>query len=424
MKIKMTDYLLGNNRKRRLRVYISLLALTLTLTFLPLIIKPLGDTALQDPFHLRHHQHPDPVASRAKHSIHENHLREGSSRDSRLREGKMESEREMRGRDAVSLRIEGEGERSTEKPEVILDYDAVFNTTTTRWPLVVFSTMGRLGNCLSSYATALTFAARSDVTIAVTQNIYESVTSLLEPSSLSLAVVSSELLFEAQDLGVAEVVQPDYLHDDMTSHLLPAVQRAAEERAKDATKRKIYILEGYPNRMKMLAGHHSKVRSNFQIRDDLKRKAMNFLDKIRKSSRRKPTFIGFHIRRKDYVKYSQKFHNCSLPSSAFYHDALDYYRARYAHPLFVVASDDLSHARQHLADARDVVFSEMSRPEEDLALLASCSHSIMTAGSFGFWASYLAGGEVLYAHLKGCSRTPWVHPDTVSGPGFERWREV
>lgn len=65
---------------------------------------------------------------------------------------------------------------------------------------------------------------------------------------------------------------------------------------------------------------------------------------------------------------------------------------------------------------------EMSLPEEDLSLLASCNHSIMTAGSFGFWASYLAGGEVLYSLLRGCVFTPFVHPGSVTGEGFERWR--
>jgi hypothetical protein len=28
----------------------------------------------------------------------------------------------------------------------------------------------------------------------------------------------------------------------------------------------------------------------------------------------------------------------------------------------------------------------------DLALLAACNHSILTYGTFGFWAGFLAGG--------------------------------
>ncbi|XP_037794194.1 galactoside alpha-(1,2)-fucosyltransferase 2-like [Penaeus monodon] len=267
--------------------------------------------------------------------------------------------REMRGSDAASPGSEMEESGSLKKRDVILDYDAVFNTSETRWPLVVFSTVGRLGNCLSAYATALTFAGRSDVTIAVTQSIYEMVTLLVEPSSLSLPVLASELLFEAQQMGAAEVVEPDYLRDDMVAHLLPAIERAREERAKKPGSRKIYILEGYPNRMKMLAGHHAVIRSNFQIRRELKQKAQNFLDKIRKKVGENTTFIGFHIRRSDYVKFTKNFQKCSLPSSDYYEAALAHYRARYAHPVFIVASDELSYAREHLSHAQDVFFSDL-----------------------------------------------------------------
>ncbi|XP_069994999.1 galactoside alpha-(1,2)-fucosyltransferase 2-like [Penaeus vannamei] len=410
---------LKGNRKRKSLVCTSLSALTLTCTFACLVTAP-EQPAKKEFQQKRQEQLPEDAtgppnasASRAVGSI----AQHPSSREISQVAGK-----ERRGGDAESLSSEKEESAALGKRDVVLDYDAVFNTTETRWPVVVFSTVGRLGNSLNSYATALTFAGRSDVTIAVTQSIYEMVTSLMEPSSLSLPVLANELLFEAQDMGVAEVVQPDYIRDDMVSHLLPTIEKAAKEVAKNPETRKIYILEGYPNRMKMLAGHHSTVRKNFQIRGELKKKAQNFLGKIRKSVGKNPTFVGFHIRRTDYVKFSQIFQKCSLPSSDYYDAALDYYRTHYTRPVFVVASDDMSHARKHLAHANDVFFSEMSLPEEDLSLLASCNHSIMTAGSFGFWASYLAGGEVLYSLLRGCVFTPFVHPGSVAGEGFERWR--
>ena len=33
---------------------------------------------------------------------------------------------------------------------------------------------------------------------------------------------------------------------------------------------------------------------------------------------------------------------------------------------------------------------------EDFVLLASCQHVIMSVGSFGYWAAFLAGGDVVY----------------------------
>ena len=36
-----------------------------------------------------------------------------------------------------------------------------------------------------------------------------------------------------------------------------------------------------------------------------------------------------------------------------------------------------------------------SSPEEDLALLSSCNHTVVGYGSFGLWGAVLAGGEVV-----------------------------
>src|SRR5206468_3243249 len=37
-----------------------------------------------------------------------------------------------------------------------------------------------------------------------------------------------------------------------------------------------------------------------------------------------------------------------------------------------------------------VAYSENKTAEEDMALLAMCNHTIMTVGTFGWWAGYLA----------------------------------
>lgn len=49
------------------------------------------------------------------------------------------------------------------------------------------------------------------------------------------------------------------------------------------------------------------------------------------------------------------------------------------------------------------ILSKQKRSEaDDLALLSLCDHNIMTVGTFGFWAAFLAGGENIYfAHPFG-----------------------
>ncbi|EPQ15959.1 Galactoside 2-alpha-L-fucosyltransferase 1 [Myotis brandtii] len=47
----------------------------------------------------------------------------------------------------------------------------------------------------------------------------------------------------------------------------------------------------------------------------------------------------------------------------------------------------------------DVVFAgdgQEASPGKDFALLTQCNHTVMTIGTFGFWAAYLAGGDTVY----------------------------
>ena len=57
-----------------------------------------------------------------------------------------------------------------------------------------------------------------------------------------------------------------------------------------------------------------------------------------------------------------------------------------------------------------VIFSEGHGAEEDLAILSSCNHTIMTVGTYGWWAGYLAGGITVYYRnfpAKGSELVPW-----------------
>ncbi|XP_064099377.1 galactoside alpha-(1,2)-fucosyltransferase 2-like [Macrobrachium nipponense] len=343
-----------------------------------------------------------------------------------------------------------------------LDYDTVFaNTSTIVFPIVVFSTVGRLGNCLCSYATALTFAGRFNATVAVTEEIFRKVSKVLSPLHLTLPVIANSLITDAYEMGVLVNVSPDYLNDDMVSHLLPTIKKAVHQYELTHDEL-LYVLEGYPNRMKMLADYHSKIRQNFQILEHLRKKASLFLQSVRASRGSDVTFIGFHIRRGDYPEFSkartgncvqfiliilfkvwspyrfmdlissciiasfknnilQKFFHCKVPETLFYVEALNYYRSVIANPVFVVCTDDRVYAEQHFNETKDIILSEFEQPEEDLALLAECSHSIMTVGSFGFWGSYLAGGEVVYPLVSNCSKIPFIHPTTLGELGFRNW---
>jgi len=142
-------------------------------------------------------------------------------------------------------------------------------------------------------------------------------------------------------------------------------------------------------------------------------------------------YIGVHIRRSDMV-YDPKY---SVADVRYFQRAVYFMMRNFPNQLlvFVVCTDDLSWSKENIPDivSRErehvtlgihgnrtvgnhniidvivnnktaniskaiVVFSEGHGTEEDLAILSSCNHTIMTVGTYGWWAGYLAGGITVY----------------------------
>ncbi|XP_069128654.1 galactoside 2-alpha-L-fucosyltransferase SEC1-like [Argopecten irradians] len=111
------------------------------------------------------------------------------------------------------------------------------------------------------------------------------------------------------------------------------------------------------------------------------------------------TFIGVHIRGGDYLSKRFASFGYSTAPIGYVKRAILYCLSKYPNPLFVVCSEDLAGTRNDLKSMTEanitVVYHETS-PEIDFGLLVACNHTIMTVGSFGWWAGYLAGGDVIY----------------------------
>jgi hypothetical protein len=104
------------------------------------------------------------------------------------------------------------------------------------------------------------------------------------------------------------------------------------------------------------------------------------------------TWIAVHIRRGDFLTFFKLDTNL-----AYLHIAMDFYRRKYVNVRFLIASDDKNYVRTHLANNSDVFITPDSFfSGDDLATLALCEHTIVTAGSYGWWAAWLAGGNVVH----------------------------
>jgi len=116
------------------------------------------------------------------------------------------------------------------------------------------------------------------------------------------------------------------------------------------------------------------------------------------------TFVGVHNRRTDYLDFRQKKLQLDNLYEDYFEDATDYFREEYENPVFVYVSDDMAWGQKELRPLAekygDVFFTGCGDPNKadcvgkDFALLANCNHTITTHGTFGHWASILAGGEI------------------------------
>ncbi|VDM42725.1 unnamed protein product [Toxocara canis] len=112
------------------------------------------------------------------------------------------------------------------------------------------------------------------------------------------------------------------------------------------------------------------------------------------------TYIGVHIRHGIDITLNSRNrkHGHTVATKAYFENAMNYYRDRYGNVIFVVASDSLSWANANIGSRRrgEVFFLNSTDREVDLAALVYCNHTIMSTGTFSWWAAYLADGDAVY----------------------------
>ena len=101
--------------------------------------------------------------------------------------------------------------------------------------------------------------------------------------------------------------------------------------------------------------------------------------------------VVVHVRRADYATLELTRRGWTQPSLQYFERAISYFTECLERVQFVVLSDDIRWCREHLS-ASNVVFSSKHSPAVDLAIASLCDHAIVTIGSFGWWAAWLANG--------------------------------
>ena len=121
------------------------------------------------------------------------------------------------------------------------------------------------------------------------------------------------------------------------------------------------------------------------------------------------TLIALHVRRGDYLDKDSQGIGYKVATLDYIQHAIDHMLTvvKPVQHALMVSSDEIDWCTEHLGHRKDVIFlSPKSDPShkaihpieigQDLAMLTMCNHSIITVGTFGWWAAYLTGGRTIY----------------------------
>ncbi|XP_029440885.1 galactoside 2-alpha-L-fucosyltransferase 2-like [Rhinatrema bivittatum] len=242
--------------------------------------------------------------------------------------------------------------------------------------LWIIKSDGRLGNQMGQYATLYALAKLSGHQAYIMPDMHAWLSPIFK---ITLPVLNNDV--------VNMVPWRNYeLHDWMSEEY-------------KQIEGKYVMLTGFPCSWTFYHHIREEILREFTFHDFIRDEANKHLEEV-KGSRRNATFIGVHVRRGDYLKVMPDIWKGVVADKAYLEKAMGYFRSKYHEPIFVVTSNGMHWCKQNIDTSKgDVYFSGdgiESSPGKDFALLAHCNHTIMTIGTFGYWVSYLAGGETIY----------------------------
>ncbi|XP_040490203.1 galactoside alpha-(1,2)-fucosyltransferase 1 isoform X2 [Ursus maritimus] len=238
---------------------------------------------------------------------------------------------------------------------------------------------GRFGNQMGQYATLLALAQLNGRQAFIFPAMHATLAPVFR---ITLPVLAPEV--DGRTLW-RELQLHDWMSEDYT-HLEDAFLK----------------LTGFPCSWTFFHHLRAQIRREFTLHEHLRQEAQGLLSqlRLRRTGDRPRTFVGVHVRRGDYLQVMPHRWKGVVGDRAYLQQAMDWFRARHEAPVFVVVSNGMAWCRENIDASRgDVIFAgdgQEGSPGKDFALLMQCNHTIMTIGTFGFWAAYLAGGDTVY----------------------------
>lgn len=234
----------------------------------------------------------------------------------------------------------------------------------TRTATLTINPVGRLGNLMFEYASAYGIAEQASVSFCLGQQ-----KGGFSFNALREAFVGP-FASDCQRRAERTIKETGYaLHD---ASLVSRVQKIAT----------FVEVTTYLQSQKYFVQIAPKIKELFKFKPMILKEAQYVLAGLRKNKR---GIVGIHVRRGDYVAYGY----VNFPPTSYFKKAM----AQFPNHRFVVVSTDVKWCRVQpfFANNDDVIVLPGDRAGAvDMAILSLCDGIILTVGTFGWWAAWLA----------------------------------
>lgn len=140
---------------------------------------------------------------------------------------------------------------------------------------------------------------------------------------------------------------------------------------------------GYYQSAKYFDKYKDKIKEELKVVDEVLNKNIDLLNEIKDSNS-----ICIHIRRGDYVGSNHQVCN-----ELYYLEAEKIMLKKVKNPKFYIFSDDQEWVKENIKFKSKVTYVEGNNNYEDLRLMYSCKHFIISNSSFSWWAQYLTDND-------------------------------
>lgn len=145
-------------------------------------------------------------------------------------------------------------------------------------------------------------------------------------------------------------------------------------------KRKKNVMIGYYQSIKYFDEYKDIIQKELKINSPVMNSNKKIYNDIEKSNS-----VCVHIRRGDYIGT-----NHQVCDEQYYYKAIKLMKSKVDNPKFFIFSDDIEWVKKNMKFEENVIFVEGNNPNyEELRLMYTCKHFIISNSSFSWWAQYL-----------------------------------